>query len=81
MTELQMSDVPRFRRERDRALLTGDVEEVYKFARRWYRNLPPRPDRATEETAMHLAIVRADTLPLHYRLRSREWLRKRGVTP
>lgn len=80
MIEMKMHDVPRFRRERDAALLTGDIHEVRKFAARWFKRVPQTSDRDAT-VAMHLAIVRADTLPLDYRLKSRAWLQERGVRP
>ena len=79
--KLEMKDVPRFRRERDAALMSLDVETVYRFAKRWYRALPPRPDPVTEEKAMYMAIVRSETIPFEFRMRARRWLEERGIRP
>ncbi len=74
----QMSDIVRFRMERDRALLTGDIREVRKFAERWHRNVPPMKSIRSEMAAMHKATVTARTLPPAYRARSRAWLLSNG---
>jgi hypothetical protein len=76
MTE-QLKDIPRFRRERDAALLTGDIFEVRRFASRWF-TLPPMQSVRSETAAMHKAIVAATTLPVEYRMRSRAWLTSNG---
>jgi hypothetical protein len=73
-----MKDIFRFRRERDRALLTGDIFEVRRFAQHWFPNVPPAKSTRSEIAAMHKAIVDADTLPRFYRLRSRAWLLANG---
>lgn len=74
----KMRDLIRFRMERDRALLTGNVFEVRKFAERWSVNVPPLGSLRSETAAMHKAIVAANTLPLAYRQKSAEWLRING---
>lgn len=79
MTE-QLKDIKRFRRERDAALLTGDPQEVRKFALRWFKTLPRAQSLRSETAAMHKAIVDADTLPRAYRLRSAAWLQANGFT-
>ncbi len=77
MTE-QMRDLIRFRMDRDRALLTGDIVEVRKFAQRYFEHLPPMASVRSETAAMHKAIVAADTLPRAYRRRSARWLCANG---
>ncbi len=78
---LLMKDLPRFKRERDAALLTGDIHVVRKFASRWFKRLPPPKSLRSEQAAMHKAIVAADTLPPQYRLQSRQWLLVNGFEP
>ena len=69
--------VRNFVRARDKALLSGDLDVVMAFWRKYYPNIKP-PEREVLEIAMHKARSAAIALPIEARRASRDWLVKRG---
>jgi hypothetical protein len=68
--------IARFCRDRDDALLTGDVRRVMGFAWKYDQLVPCTIEAA--EVAMHQAITAVVDLPVEYRRASMAWLAARG---
>lgn len=72
-----LDDLAAFVRERDEALLSGDVERVRNFHTKWNPGIRPMP-REVAEVAMHKARTAAMSLPVEAREASEKWLADRG---
>ncbi len=72
-------DVSAFVKERDAALLSGDIAECKKYWKKWNPGLK-FPNDMVAEMGMHKAITACLSLPLEFRKQSKAWLSERGYT-
>jgi hypothetical protein len=71
-----MNEADRFCRDRDDALMSGDVRVAMAFAWKYDQLMPGTIEAA--EIGMHQAITAVAGLPLERRRASRAWLVARG---
>ena len=67
-----------FLKERDAVLLTGDVDKVLAFWRKFNPHMREPSSRQVAEAAMHKAITASRTLPIEVRRTSKQWLEAHG---
>lgn len=73
-----LEKIEAYNRDRDAAMLTGDVRNVLALKRKY--GLHFASDIRIEEIAMHKAITGIQTLPFEFRRQSYNWLVSRGYT-
>lgn len=72
-------NIKKFLKERDAALLSGDLDKVMAFYKKWNGLVAPAvPARDIVEIGMHKAITGATSLPMTARQKSRQWLLEKG---
>ncbi len=79
MDERTMKKIKAFVKERDEALLTGDIEKVRAYHKKWSPEVK-LPDDDVLEISMHKAITACRSLPRSYRIKSLQWLDDHGFS-
>jgi hypothetical protein len=73
-------EIAEFLKERNEALLSGDVGRCMAVYAKYNPDHPPPSCREVAEIMMHKAITCCTDLPIEYRRQSKLWLNQRGST-
>ena len=74
----QFDVIKRYNKDRDKAVLSLDVETFKKFCKKWGNPIPPT-DRVIEITMRKMAC-HIPSLPSDFRSEAKRWLEDRGYT-
>jgi hypothetical protein len=74
----QFDVIKRYNKDRDKAVLSLDVETFKKFCKKWGNPIPPT-DRVIEITMRKMAC-HIPSLPSDFRSEAKKWLEDRGYT-
>lgn len=73
-------DIAAFVKERDEVFLSGDVDRVIAYHKKWSPGVAA-PSREVVEIAMHKARTAITSFPQEARDASITWLKERGYAP
>ena len=81
---LTEAELRQFRKERDKALLSLNRDKILRYFQKWNMDNYAKLRKLRKDDfwdSVHLAITACNSLPRDFRLKSKQYLLERGLTP